>query len=99
MPLFSTVMTTAGLRSVLRASPTSSQLDLQAQTSGLSTKLVYDISTNFNATFQHALGSYLTKTIQRSIQVYDFTFPNMKKNTELSVYAAWLYTLYSDHEQ
>lgn len=75
MPLFSAVMTTAGLRSGLRASPGSSQLDLRASTTSLTSPVVHALDTDFHATVQHNIGPYLQPTIRRDIRSYDFAFP------------------------
>lgn len=92
MPLFSTVMTTAGLRSVLRASPQSSQLDLRASTTSLTSPVVHALDTNFHATVQHNVGAYLQPTIRRDIHSYDFAFPGAthadgSQNPQLIIFA------------
>src|SRR5260370_17986387 len=59
IPLLSSTMQTAGLRSVLRATPTSSEVALSAQVAGLSTQGIEQIYPSVNASLQQHLKTYL----------------------------------------
>src|SRR5260370_41343347 len=59
IPLLSSTMQTAGLRNVLRATPTSSEVALSAQVAGLSTQGIEQIYPPVNASLQQHLKTYL----------------------------------------
>src|SRR5690348_15509956 len=60
LPLLSEVLTTAGLRSTLRATPASTALELSVSTTGLSTPVVQSLTHHLDPMFEQALGPLLT---------------------------------------
>ena len=67
LPLFSSVMTTAGLRSVLRAQPDSTQIVANADLQALSSQEVTNASALANRVVQPDVGRYLTGTAQTTV--------------------------------
>lgn len=59
LPLFSSVMTTAGLRNTLRAQPDSAQIISTAQVRGISTNLFNGATTQVNNLVQRDIGKYI----------------------------------------
>jgi ABC-type lipoprotein release transport system permease subunit len=72
LPLFSTVTTSAGLHSVLTASPAGSELTVDAFPGGLSTRVVHATQQQFDPLFQQYLGTYLSQQTAYSLQVAGF---------------------------
>ena len=71
VPLFSTITTTAGLRSTLRSQPYSAQLELDMNPLGLSSPLVHDLQHQVDSTFQQALSKYMSKPPQFALTAED----------------------------
>jgi ABC-type antimicrobial peptide transport system permease subunit len=67
LPLFSSVMTTAGLRGVLRAQANSSQLLTRATLSGISSSLLASSSVQLDDPIQQDVGHYLVGRPQTTI--------------------------------
>ncbi len=68
LPLFSSVLTTAGLRGVLRAQPDSSQVIAQASTLGISSYLFSDTLSQINSLAKQDMGYYLSGAPQTTIE-------------------------------
>ena len=85
IPLLSDVMTTAGLRSTLRATPDSTDFQLIVGTNGISSPIEQNIYQQFDPLFHRYLGSIL-KPEQSAITSDDFSFSPPRKNTILTVY-------------
>src|SRR5579884_177625 len=73
VPLFSTVTTTAGLRTSLTATPTTSEITLDTTTQGLSTGIVQNIQQQFAPIIQHDLANYLGSSTAFTVQGSGFT--------------------------
>lgn len=67
LPLFSGVMSTAGLRNVLRAQPDSTQIIANASIQGLSSREVVQASALTTGVMQKELGSYLLGAPQSTV--------------------------------
>jgi ABC-type lipoprotein release transport system permease subunit len=67
LPLFSSVMTTAGLRNVLRAQPNSAQITANAGLQALSTREVGNAAALADRVVQREIGPYLTGEPQRTV--------------------------------
>ena len=90
VPLFSTVTTTAALRSVLREPTTNSDVDLSMTSTWLSTRLVHDLHSSFDTPIQHALRPYLNDNTQLAIHTNDFSFPTNLDSRQLVLYGTSL---------
>lgn len=75
LPLFSSVMVTAGLRGVLRAQSASSQVVVNAHLAGLSSSLVADATSQVNDTASQDAGSYLTGQPQSTLITANWLSP------------------------
>src|SRR5579859_417352 len=84
IPLFSDVMTTAGLRSTLLSTPTSAEVAINSRTLGISSHVVSEVSTQFNTVFRQSTGSQLQPT-QFMLQVNDFSLAPAKAHTNITV--------------
>ncbi len=73
IPLFSDVMTTAGLRDTLNATPVSAEIPISAITLGLSTSLVNDAHKELEDPVHQQLGSLVQQT-RFSISSYNISF-------------------------
>ena len=73
VPLFSTIMTTAALRSTLSASPTSSEIEINVSPAGLSNVVENSLSQQMTSLLQQNLGS-LVKPTQSMITTDTFSF-------------------------
>jgi ABC-type lipoprotein release transport system permease subunit len=73
VPLLSETMLTGGLRNVLRATSTSSEIDVQARVSGLSASGVQQIAQMVNQPFAQDLQPYLKGTSRYDIQTPRFS--------------------------
>ncbi len=73
LPLFSSITTTAGLRDVLRNSPTSSEINLNITTVKLSSRIMSDVQKQFDPLLQHKLGAYSAGPAQISLQANNFS--------------------------
>jgi len=73
IPLFSDVMTTAGLRDTLNATPTSAEIPVSANILGLSTPVLNDIHKRVEAPIRQQLGSLVQQT-QFNILAYNVSF-------------------------
>lgn len=90
IPLFSAVMTTAGLRDTLNAAPGGTEITLDTSTLGLSTPVVKSVQRQLDPYFQAHLGTYLGQPASFSIQVSGFTFisPSPPRNIyQLNLFA------------
>src|SRR5690242_1076326 len=86
LPLLSNVMTTAGLRDTLRATPESADLQLNVGTGGLSTAIAQNLYGQFNPLFRHSLGN-LIQPREFTIASQDFSVFPPPVNTTLTIYA------------
>lgn len=73
VPLFSTVTNTAELHDVLTASPSTSEITLDAFTQGLSTNVMRSVQHQVDPLFQQYLGNNLDRTTPFSIQTSGLT--------------------------
>ena len=89
IPLLSTVMTTAGLRSTLRATPDSGHILLSTQTNGISSAVVQSVHKQFDAILQENLGNDLVPN-GSEILCNDFAFYQPQKKAQLVVYGTSL---------
>src|SRR6266568_4452840 len=85
IPLLSSVMTTAGLRSTLRSTPESDKLAVYAGDPGISTPIVQVAYNEFAPLFRRYLGNSVQQT-QFSTTTNDFAFSPHRKNTVLVIY-------------
>ena len=85
IPLLSSVMTTAGLRSTLRATPESDEIVVYGGGPGISTSIVQAANNKFAPLFRRYLGNTVQQT-QFSATTNDFSFSPQRKNTTLVVY-------------
>lgn len=85
IPLLSSVMTTAGLRSTLRATPESDEIAVYAGDPGIATPIVQAAYNEFAPLFRHYLGDIVQPT-QFSTTINDFSFSPQHENTTLVVY-------------
>jgi ABC-type antimicrobial peptide transport system permease subunit len=67
LPVFSSVMTTAGLRNVLRAQGNSSQIIATSSLQGLSTSQVTNLATSVNRVVDRDAGQYLSGAPQSTV--------------------------------
>ena len=89
IPLFSDVMTTAGLRGTLRATPDSAEITLNTATQRLSTPIVHAVQSQFDPLFHSSLGNSIHLE-QSALLNEDFSFFPQIKNTTLTLYATSL---------
>lgn len=85
LPLLSNVMTTAALRSTLRATPESSEIAVYAGDSGISTSIVQTAYNEFAPLFRRYLGNTVQQ-VQFSTTINDFSFSPQRQNTSLVTY-------------
>src|SRR5437588_202373 len=85
IPLLSSVMTTAGLRSTLRATPESDEIVVYGGGPGISTSIVQAANNKFAPLFRRYLGNTVQQT-QFSATTNDFSLSPQRKNTTLVVY-------------
>jgi ABC-type antimicrobial peptide transport system permease subunit len=85
IPLLSDVLTTAGLRNTLRATPDSADIQLSTATNGISTPVVQNIHNQFDPLFHHYLGNVIKPDLSAIISE-DFSILPPKNHTTLSVY-------------
>ncbi len=69
LPLFSSVMVTAGLRASLRASPDNPKIEAQMSLAGLSSATINSATGQLSALFQHDLSSYVNTSGNLSSQI------------------------------
>src|SRR5450432_381318 len=86
VPLFSDVMTTAGLHNTLREDPYGSEFDVDAITQGISTSIVQNVHGQIAALFQQNLGS-LASPSQYLLQSSDFAFASLSNQRQVSAFA------------
>ena len=84
IPLFSDVMTTAGLRSTLLATPTSAEVEINSRTLGISSRVFNNVHTQFNTIIRQSIGSQLQPT-QFLMQTNDFSFAPAIPHTFIAV--------------
>ena len=75
VPLLSQTMLAAGLRGVLRASPTSSEITLSATVGGLSTQGIEQIYQAVKQPLRQHLGTYLNSSPRLDIETPLFDLP------------------------
>ena len=85
LPLLSDVMTTAGLRNTLRATPESADLQLNVGTTGLATRIARDINDRFTPLFHSSLGNLISPG-EFTIASEDFSIFPPPINTNLTLY-------------
>jgi hypothetical protein len=85
IPMLSNVLTTAGLRSTLRATPQSADITLDVETNGLSTAIVQNLHHQLDPIFPRYLGNAI-KPDQFLITSQDFSLMPTRQNTALDVY-------------
>ncbi len=86
VPLFSDVMTTAGLHNTLRQDPYSSEFEADAITQGLSTPIIQNVRGQFAGLFQQNLGSLVSPS-GYLLQSSDFSFFPASNQKQLSAFA------------
>lgn len=89
IPLFSDVMTTAGLRSTLTATPASNEVELNTISQGMSSRVLRSINTQFTKLFQQTMTTPL-QPAQFALQSNDFSFSPIKARTSLTLYGTSL---------
>ncbi len=85
IPLLSNVMTTAGLRSTLRATADSSDIEVNTGVDGISTPILQNVHGQFDPLFHHYLGNSI-KAGQSAILSEDFSLYPAPKNTAVTLY-------------
>ncbi len=85
IPLFSTVMTTAGLRNTFRATPQSAEITVNTATERLSTPIAQSVHQQFEGLLHRYLGNTISFE-QSSLLVQDFSFLPFRENTFVTVY-------------
>lgn len=85
IPLLTGVMTTAGLRSTLRATPASDEIAVYAGGPAISTPIVQAAYNDFAPLFRRYLGNTVQQTLF-STTTTDFSFLPKRQNTTLVVY-------------
>ena len=86
VPLFSDVMTTAGLHNTLRQDPYASEFEVDAITQGISTPIVQNVHAQIATLFQQNLGSVVSPS-QYLLQSSDFAFASLSNQRQLSAFA------------
>ncbi len=86
VPLFSDVMTTAGLHNTLRQDPYSSEFEADAITQGLSTPIVQNVRGQFANLFQQNVGSLVSPS-GYLLQSSGFSFSPASNQKQLSAFA------------
>ncbi len=84
IPLLYNVMTIAGLRQTLRATPYSSDIEVYAQSNGLSTPVVQSVYQKFDSLLKSNLGNLINSHLF-VISTDDFSFYPAQQNTLLTV--------------
>lgn len=84
IPLLYNVMTTAGLRQTLRATPYSSDIEVYTQSNGLSTPVVQNIYQKFDSLLKSNLGNLISPRLS-VISTDDFSLYPAQQNTLLVV--------------
>lgn len=86
VPLFSDVMATAGLHNTLRQDPYGSELEVDAITQGISTRVVQNMHGQINDLFQQNVGS-LASPSGSLVQSSDFSFAPASNEMQVSAFA------------
>lgn len=85
IPLFSNVMTTAGLRSTLRSTPENTDITLNTATQRVSTPIAHAIHDQFDPLFHQYLGNSIH--LEQSVLLSeDFSFSPARQNTSIITY-------------
>lgn len=90
LPLLSSVMLTAGLRSTVGASPESSQVTLTVPVTGLSTKGVQQATSIVLPSFRRRLGAYLQGSVRLEMQTPTFSVMGSSAGLPMSLYGVSL---------
>jgi hypothetical protein len=85
IPMLSNVLTTAGLRNTIRATPASADIELDVETNGLSTSIVQNLRHQLDPLFPRYLGNAI-KPDQFVITSQDFSLIPSQQNASLYVY-------------
>ena len=85
IPLLANVMTTAGLRSTLRATADSADIELNTGVEGISKPIVQTVQNQFDPLFHHYLGNRL-RPDQSAILSEDFSLYPPAKNTVITLF-------------
>ncbi len=85
LPLLSNVMTTAGLRGTLRATPGSNEIAVYAGDPALSTSIIQTADNEFAPLFRRYLGNTVQQ-VQSFLTINDFSFASQRPNTSLVTY-------------
>lgn len=85
LPLLSNVMTTAGLRGTLRATPESNEIAVYAGDPAISTSIIQTADNEFAPLFRRYLGNTVQQ-VQSFITINDFSFSSQRPNTSLVTY-------------
>ena len=85
IPLFSTVMTTAGLRSTLRSTPENTEITLNTMTQGVSTPIAHAVQKQFDPLFHQYLGNSIHLE-QSALLSEDFSFSPAIPHTSITTY-------------
>ena len=86
VPLFSDIMTTAGLHNSLREDPYASEFEVDAITQGISTPIVQNVHGQIATLFQQNLGPLVSPS-QYLLQSSDFAFASLSNQRQLSAFA------------
>ncbi len=88
VPLLTETMSTAGLREVLRATPTSSEVAVTGSVAGLSTQITQEAFQSVNPAMRQTLGSYLANTLRAEVQTPQFgILPSPLNPGDVGIYA------------
>jgi len=85
IPLFSSVMTTAGLRSTLRSTPENTEMALNTATQMVSTPIARAVHNQFASLFHSNLGNSISLE-QSALLSGDFSFVSLHQNTTTTLY-------------
>ncbi len=86
IPMLSDVMTTAGVRSALRTTPSGTELSITTNTLGLSTSVVHAVQQDIDPQLQQYLGT-IAQPEQSALMSTDFSLPSSFPNATLTLYA------------
>ena len=84
IPLLYNVMTTAGLRQTLRATPYSSDIEVYTQSNGLSTPVVQNVHQKFDSLLRSNLGNLISPRLS-VVSTDDFSLYPAQQNTLLTI--------------
>jgi hypothetical protein len=95
LPLFSSVMSTAGLRNVLRAQSNSAQVIANNKVPGISSSIVNQAQTQVNSIVRQHMGTYISGSPQVEIDTGVWSIYNSISGFNMQLYGAPLQTAHS----